>query len=59
MRSRAAFEAYSVVRDTMDAGLAGTVGVIAVLVGAIGLVYGLTRQRRQAMARRAAERART
>lgn len=52
MRSRVAFEAFSVVRDGMDGGLAGAVGVIAVLVGAIGLVYGLTRRRRQSVARR-------
>jgi hypothetical protein len=50
-------EALTVVRDSMDAGLAGTVGLIAVLVGAVGLVFGLTRHRRQSVARRAAERA--
>ena len=59
MHSRVAFEALSAVRDSMDGGLAGAVGVIAVLVGAIGLVYGLTRRHRQAAARRAAERTRT
>lgn len=46
-----------VVRDSMDVGLAGTVGVVAVVVGAVGLVYGLTRRHRQSLARRAAERA--
>jgi hypothetical protein len=46
-------EALSVVRDSMDAGLAGAVGVIAVLVGAVGLVFGLTRHRRQSVAKRA------
>ncbi|HEX9334499.1 MAG TPA: hypothetical protein VF892_01390 [Pseudonocardiaceae bacterium] len=56
MRSRVAFEAFSVVRDSIDA---GTVGVLAVLVGAIGLVYGLTRRHRQAAARRAADRTRS
>jgi hypothetical protein len=40
----------------MDPGLAGTVGVVAVLVGAVGLVFGLARRRRQSLARRAAER---
>jgi hypothetical protein len=58
MRSRVAVEAVSIVRDSMDPGLAGTVGVIAVLVGAVGLVFGLARRRRQSLARRAAERAR-
>jgi hypothetical protein len=52
MRSRVAFEAFAVARDSMDAGLAGTVGVLAVLIGAIGLIYGLTRRRRQARSRR-------
>jgi hypothetical protein len=46
-----------VIRDTMDVGLAGAVGVVAVLVGAVGLVFGLTRRHRQSSARRAAERA--
>ncbi len=46
-----------VIRDTMDVGLAGGVGVAAVLVGAVGLVFGLTRRHRQSLARRAAERA--
>lgn len=46
-----------VVRDSMDVGVAGTVGVVAVLVGALGLVIGLTRRHRQALARRAARRA--
>ncbi|HEX4724508.1 MAG TPA: hypothetical protein VH333_18455 [Pseudonocardiaceae bacterium] len=59
MHSRVAFEALSAVRDSMDGGLAGTVGVVAVLLGAIGLVYGLTRHHRQAVARRAAERTRS
>lgn len=58
MRSRVAVEAVSIVRDSMDPGLAGTVGVVAVLVGAVGLVFGLARRRRQSLARRAAERAR-
>lgn len=58
LHSRVAFEAVAVARDSMDAGLAGSVGVVAVLVGAIGLVYGLTRRRRQSVARRAAERGR-
>lgn len=44
-----------VVRDSMDVGLAGTVGVVAVLVGAVGLVFGFMRRHRQALARRAAE----
>lgn len=48
-----------VVSDTMDVGLAGTVGVVAVLVGAAGLVFGLTRRHRQSQARRAAEQAAT
>jgi hypothetical protein len=34
--------------DGMDVGLAGTVGVVAVLVGAVGLVYGFTRRHRLA-----------
>jgi hypothetical protein len=42
-----------VVRDSMDVGVAGTVGVVAVLAGAVGLVIGLTRRHRQALARRA------
>lgn len=46
-----------VVRDSMDVGLAGAVGIVAVLVGAIGLVYGFTRRHRQSLARRAAEQA--
>jgi membrane protein DedA with SNARE-associated domain len=46
-----------VVRDSIDVGLAGTVGVVAVVVGAVGLVYGLTRRHRQSLARRAEERA--
>lgn len=46
-----------VVRDSMDVGTAGAVGVVAVLVGAVGMVYGLTRRHRQSVARRAAERA--
>jgi hypothetical protein len=50
-------ETAMVVRDSMDVGLAGTVGVVAVVVGAIGLAYGLTRHHRQSLARRAAERA--
>jgi hypothetical protein len=50
-------EALTVVRDSVDAGLAGTVGLIAVLVGAAGLVFGLTRHRRQSVAKRTAERA--
>ncbi|HYS40372.1 MAG TPA: hypothetical protein VEO01_32550 [Pseudonocardiaceae bacterium] len=58
MRSRVAVEAISIVRDSMDPGLAGTVGVVAVLVGAVGLVFGLARRRRQTMARRATERSR-
>ena len=58
MRSRVAVEAVSIVRDSMDPGLAGTVGVVAVLIGAVGLVFGLARRRRQSMARRAEERAR-
>jgi hypothetical protein len=41
-----------VVRDSMDVGVSGTVGVVAVLVGAVGLVIGLTRRHRQALARR-------
>jgi hypothetical protein len=45
-----------VVRDSMDVGVAGTVGVVAVLVGAVGLVFGLTRRHRQTVARRAEER---
>ena len=44
-----------VVRDSMDVGLAGAVGVVAVLVGAAGLVYGFMRRHRQALARRAAQ----
>jgi hypothetical protein len=52
MRGRITIEAFSVVRDSMDPGLAGTVGVIAVLIGAVGLVVGLTRRRRQTLARR-------
>jgi hypothetical protein len=52
MRGRVAIEAFSVVRYSMDPGLAGTVGVIAVLVGAVGMVVGLTRRRRQTLARR-------
>lgn len=44
-----------VVRDSMDVGLAGAVGIVAVLVGAVGLVFGLTRRHRQSLARRAAE----
>jgi hypothetical protein len=43
-----------VVRDSMDIGLSGTVGMVAVLVGAIGLIVGLTRRHRQFLARRAA-----
>jgi hypothetical protein len=58
MRSRVAIEAVSIVRDSVDPGLAGTVGVVAVLVGAVGLVFGLARRRRQSLARRAAERGR-
>jgi heme/copper-type cytochrome/quinol oxidase subunit 2 len=46
----------TVVRDSMDVGLAGTVGVVAILVGVVGLVYGFTRRHRQSLARRAAER---
>lgn len=46
-----------VVSDSMGVGVAGTVGVVAVLVGAVGLVFGLTRRHRQALARRAARRA--
>jgi hypothetical protein len=46
-----------VVRDSMDVGMAGTVGVVAVLVGGLGLVIGLARRHRQALARRAARRA--
>jgi hypothetical protein len=46
-----------VVSDAMDVGVAGGVGVAAVLVGAVGLVFGLTRRHRQSLARRAAERA--
>jgi membrane protein DedA with SNARE-associated domain len=53
----AAGGAAVVVDDSMDVGVAGTVGVVAVLVGAVGLVYGLTRRHRQALARRAARRA--
>jgi uncharacterized membrane protein (DUF4010 family) len=45
-----------VVRDSMDVGTAGMVGVVAVLLGAVGLVIGLTRRHRQALARRAARR---
>ena len=41
----------------MDVGLAGTVGVVAVFVGLVGLVFGLTRRHRQSLARKAAERA--
>lgn len=48
-----------VIRDTMDVGWAGGVGVAAVLVGAVGMVYGLTRRHRQSLARRAAEQATT
>ncbi len=59
MRSRVAVEAISIVRDSLDPGLAGTVGVVAVLVGAAGLVFGLARRRRQTLARRAMERSRT
>jgi hypothetical protein len=59
MRSRVAVEAVSIVRDSMDPGLAGAVGVVAVLVGAVGLVFGLARRRRQTLARRAAERSRS
>ncbi|HKN99769.1 MAG TPA: hypothetical protein VJX10_21795 [Pseudonocardiaceae bacterium] len=47
----------AVISDSMDVGVAGTVGVVAVLVGAVGLVFGLTRRHRQALARRAARRA--
>lgn len=57
MHGRVAIEAFSVVRDSLDTGMAGGVGGIAVLVGAIGLVYGLSRRRRQSLARRAEERA--
>jgi hypothetical protein len=59
MRSRVAVEAISIVRDSMDPGLAGTVGVVAVLVGAVGMVFGLARRRRQTLARRATDRSRT
>jgi len=59
MRSRVAFEALSAVSDSMNAGLAGTVGVIAVVAGVFGLVFGLTRRHRQAVARRAADRSRS
>ena len=65
MRSRVAVEAISIVRDSMDPGLddtdrAGEAGVhaVAVLVGAVGLVFGLARRRRQTLARRATERSR-
>jgi hypothetical protein len=58
MRSRVAVEAISIVRDSMDPGLAGTVGVVAVLVGAVGMIVGLARRRRQTLARRATERGR-
>jgi hypothetical protein len=47
----------AVVNDSMDVGVAGTVGVVAVLVGAVGLVVGLTRRHRQSLARRADRRA--
>jgi hypothetical protein len=57
MRSRVAVEAFSVLQDSMSTGLAGGVGGIAVLVGAIGLVYGLTRRRRQSLLARREERA--
>lgn len=50
-------DAAIVVRDSMDVGLAGTVGIVAVLVGAVGMVYGLTRRRREVLARKAEERA--
>ncbi|HVV23356.1 MAG TPA: hypothetical protein VHF06_28235 [Pseudonocardiaceae bacterium] len=50
-------DATVVVRDSMDVGLAGVVGVVAVLVGAAGMVFGLTRRHRQSLARRAAEQA--
>jgi len=45
-----------VVSDSMDVGLTGMVGVVAVLVGVIGLGLGLTRRHRQSLARKAAER---
>jgi heme/copper-type cytochrome/quinol oxidase subunit 2 len=48
--------AATVVRDSMDVGLAGTVGVVAILVGVVGLVFGFTRRHRQSLARRAQER---
>jgi hypothetical protein len=53
----AATRAHSaiVVRDSMNVGVAGTVGLVAVLVGAVGMVYGLTRRRREVLARKAAE----
>jgi hypothetical protein len=50
-------QALTVVRDSVDVGLAGTVGLIAVLVGAAGLVFGLTRHRRKSVAQRVAQRA--
>jgi hypothetical protein len=46
------------VRESIDLGVTGEVGVAAVLVGAVGMVFGLTRRRRRALARRAEERAR-
>ncbi|HEX5402303.1 MAG TPA: hypothetical protein VFX16_08380 [Pseudonocardiaceae bacterium] len=52
-------DAAIVVRDSMDVGLAGTVGVVAVFVGAVGMVYGLARRRREVLARKARERAAT
>lgn len=49
--------AAAVLRESVDFGLTGAVGMAAVLVGAVGLVFGLTRHRRKSVARRAAERA--
>jgi hypothetical protein len=46
----------AVVSDSMDVGIAGTVGVVAVLVGVVGFVLGFTRRHRQSLARKAAER---
>lgn len=58
-RAAAATRGYSamIVQDSMDVGAAGMVGVVAVLVGAVGMVFGFTRRHRQATARRAAEQA--